>query len=237
MEVPSKLALECAGVEAVTFDCYGTLIDWDAGIRAALGAIESLAGCDLDALHSEREVLEYALLEGPYRPYGELLGDSLCQAAAQQGRRVSPEERVAFVESMGHWGAFPDSAVALGDLTKRFRLAILSNVESAILRQSIAGFPVQFDTLVTAEGVRSYKPAAVHFEVALERLALGSEAVLHVAGSLYHDIRPALEAGWRVVWINRRGDPIPADLDRRWVFEDLASLTHALGLGARPGSA
>lgn len=227
-----NLAQACADVQALSFDCYGTIIDWDAGIRAALGSIEALEGCDPERLLEERERLEHALLAASYRPYGEVLGESMRQAAAEQGRELSPAAQREFVASMGRWPAFDDSAAALERLAGRFRLALLSNVETATLKQSIVGLNAPFAELVTAEGVRSYKPAMAHFERALQRLQLSSDQVLHVAGSLYHDIRPALGAGWRAVWINRRAEAIPRDLDPAWVFSDLESLAGALGLGA-----
>ena len=231
-----NLAQACADVQALSFDCYGTIIDWDAGIRGALGSIESLAGCDLERLLGQRERLEYALLATSYRPYGEVLGESMRQAAAEQGREVSSAEQREFASSMGRWPPFDDSAVALERLAGRFRLALLSNVETATLQQSIAGLSAPFAELVTAENVRSYKPAMAHFDTALQRLQLSSDQMLHVAGSLYHDIRPAREAGWRAVWINRRAEAIPRDLDPAWVFPDLQSLATALGLGASDSS-
>lgn len=218
----------CAEVEALSFDCYGTIIDWDAGILGALRSVDELKGCDLERLLGDRERLEYEWLAAEYEPYGKILGGSMQRAASQQGREVSAGACATFVASMGSWPAFGDSPAALERLALRFRLALLSNVESATLKQSIAPLGVAFAQLVTAESVRSYKPAPAHFNAALECLGLQPSQMLHVAGSLYHDIRPALKAGWRVVWINRRGDPIPSDVDAAWVLPDLASLAELL---------
>ena len=225
---PSDLARACRDVQALSFDCYGTIIDWDTGISGALSKLEALAGCDLDRLLVDREQLEYELLAADYLPYGEVLGESMRRAAGLQACKVGDQACLDFASSMGHWSAFEDSPAALASLAQRFRLALLSNVETATLEQSIAPLGIEFAQLITAEKVRSYKPDMVHFDTALERLNLDASQILHVAGSLYHDIRPALEAGWRVVWINRRGDPIPSDLDAAWVLPDLASLAERL---------
>jgi len=215
-------------IRALTFDCYGTIIDWDGGIRQALGQLPELASADLDRLLADRERLEYDLLNEAYRPYGEVLGASMQRAAALQGIQVSESSRAQFAASMGTWPAFPDSARALSHLATRFRLALLSNVETETLEQSIAPLGIQFEHLISAESVRSYKPGPAHFAAALERLALEPHEILHVAGSLYHDIRPAQAAGWPHAWINRRSDPIPEGIDPTRVFPDLQSLGASL---------
>ena len=222
------MSLDASAFRALTFDCYGTIIDWDGGIRSALEAVPSLAGCDFDRLVPDRERVEAELLDGGFRLYGEILFDSLHRTAALHGRETSDDEARAFVESMGTWPPFPDSDQALRRLASRYRLAILSNVETAVLERSLSNFDVPFDALVTAEKVRSYKPARVHFDEGLAALDLEPAAILHVAGSLYHDIRPAQALGWNTVWINRRGDSIPADLDPETVFPSLAALADAL---------
>ncbi len=220
--------LDLSRIRALTFDCYGTLIDWDGGIRAALGVVASLKGCDLERLVSEREQAEWPLLEGVHRPYGEILGQSLRTAAAAQGRTLVHGEVVAFVSSMGRWPAFKDSGPALRRLAARYPLAIVSNVEAKTLRLSLRLLGAPFVALVTAEDVRSYKPTRKHFDEVWKRLRLPREAVLHVAASLHHDIRTARSLDAPAVWINRRGEPPPEDLPDLPGHPDLASLAEAL---------
>ncbi len=217
------------GVSALTFDCYGTIIDWDGGILAALAALPSLGGCDFERLVRERETEEYALLEGEFALYGNVLGESLRRAAALQGREPTADEVERFVQSMGGWPAFADSAGALATLGATFRLALLSNVENATLARSAQRLGIADALRITAEDVRSYKPARGHFDAALRALELPADAVLHVACSLYHDVRPARALGWRTVWINRRGDPVPDDLDAADVYPDLAAFARDCG--------
>jgi len=217
-------------IQVVTFDCYGTLIDWDGGIGAAIRSVPSLEGCDHARILTDRERLEHELLAGPYRPYSEVLGESLRRAAAEQAREVPDAQLVHFAATMGMWPPFGDSREALRRLASRFRLAILSNVESATLERSVALLGCDFDELVTAEAIESYKPARKHFDEGRRRLALESDALLHVAGSLYHDVRPAQELGITAVWINRRDEVVPEDLSTDRVFPDLRSVADALGV-------
>ena len=212
-------------IRALTFDCYGTLIDWDRGILAALGEIKALNGCDVERLLREREEAERSLLGGRFRLYGEILGESLRVAATAQGTTLSQGEIQGFVASMGRWPAFPDSGKALRRLAARFTLAILSNVETKTLRMSTKFLGAPFVALVTAEEVQSYKPAPAHWEEAMKRLHQPRERVLHVAGSLFHDVRPARALGFATAWINRRGEPVPEDVDPAGVCPDLASFT------------
>jgi len=211
-------------IRALTFDCYGTLIDWDGGIRAALAAMPSLKGCDMERLVREREEAEHPLLAGEFRQYGEILALSLRSAAASQQRTLAQAEVAGFVASMPHWPAFSDCGPALRRLAMSHVLGIVSNVETKTLQASVKVIGAPFLALITAEAVRSYKPAPKHWEAALTRLHQRREALLHVAGSLYHDIRPASALGIATAWINRRHEPVPDDVDPETVFPDLASL-------------
>jgi 2-haloalkanoic acid dehalogenase type II len=225
------MAWEARRIRVLSFDCYGTLIDWDSGIRGALATLPSLAGCDLDRLVREREQAELPLLGGRYQPYPSILAHSLRTAAAHQGREPTQDELGAFAASMARWPAFPDTGPALRRLASVHVLAILSNVESKTLLASVRQFAAPFAARITAEDVRSYKPAPRHWEELLKRLHQPREAVLHVAGSLHHDVNPARELGFATAWINRRAEPVPAELEPETVFPDLAALTATL-LGA-----
>jgi 2-haloalkanoic acid dehalogenase type II len=222
------MAFEGQRYRALTFDCYGTLIDWDRGIRAALKEVKGLAGCDFERLLVEREAAERELLAGPYRIYSGILGDSLKAAAAAQGKALGYGEILGFVNTMSRWPAFPDVGATLRNLAIKHVLAILSNVETKVLQASVKLIGAPFVALLTAEDLHSYKPGPKHWEAALKRLHLPKENILHVAGSLFHDVRPARVLGFPTAWINRRREPVPDDLDPDFVFADLNALAAAL---------
>ncbi|NOT30128.1 MAG: haloacid dehalogenase type II [Planctomycetes bacterium] len=222
------MVLEVTRIRALTFDCYGTLIDWDKGIRAALKTVKGLAGVDVERLLREREQAEFELLAGPYRIYSGVLGDSLRTAAAAQGRALHYGEILGLVNTMSLWPTFPDAGKVLRRLAVNYTLAILSNVETKVLQTSVKQIGAPFVALVTAEDIHSYKPAPKHWEIALKRLHQPKENILHVAGSLQHDIRPARALGFATAWINRRNEPVPDDLDPAAVFPDLGQLMETL---------
>ncbi len=219
-----------ASIRALTFDCYGTLIDWLAGIRAGLAQMPSLAGCDLDRLVADRDRIDEAVVTGAFAPYGTLLANSVRQAARLQGREPSAGELERFVEGMGDWPAFADSAAALERLARRYRLAILSNVEDRILERSISRLGAHFETTVSAEQVRAYKPDPKHFHTALERLNLPAHAVVHVACSPFHDLCTAGQLGWRTIWVRRDAASRSAEVRPNLTVADLADVAWAMGV-------
>jgi 2-haloalkanoic acid dehalogenase type II len=221
--------LDPGAFDALTFDCYGTLIDWLGGVRRAVRELPGLAGCDHERLVRDRDRIDTEVVrEQGYRPYGELLAESLRRAAALQGRALDAGELAAFAASMETWQPFPETPGVLRRLAVRYRLAILSNVESRVLADSRALLGTPVELAVTAEEVRSYKPAPAHFHEALRRLDLPRERVLHVACSLFHDVRPALALGWRVVFVDREREGVPADVTPTLTVPDLESLARAL---------
>jgi len=191
---------------ALTFDCYGTLVDWNRGAREAIASLPSLAGCDVGGLLAARHRAERAIEAGPFRPYADVLARSLAAAAREQNREPTDAELERFAGSVPDWPPFDETPGALARLATRFRLAILSNVDTAPLRATALRLGAPFAALVTAEEVRSYKPARAHFDEALRRLELEREDVLHVAQSVYHDVRPTRALGWRCVWVDREGE-------------------------------
>ncbi|MCY3887604.1 MAG: HAD-IA family hydrolase [Chloroflexi bacterium] len=216
---------------AFTFDCYGTLIDWDAGIHAALQAIPALDGLDLDAFVLRRERIEMEIEAGAYLPYETVLARSLQQTAEAFGGCVSDSEAREFATSVPNWPAFSDASSFLRRLRALDKpLLILSNITNAILRQSIRKLEVPFDALVTAEDVRSYKPAAAHWTEALARLGLRSTDLLHIAASPYHDIEPAARLGIPCVWVNRRDVSSPLAAGAALTVPGLEALAASLDL-------
>ena len=219
------MALDLRSITHLTFDCYGTLIDWRGGALTAIAAMPSLEGCDHarlvdDWLSADRELTA----SDPYLPYGEVLTRGIVNAGHAQDRRIPLVEAVSFAAMQSAWPPFDESPATLSKLGERFSLAILSNVQTPVLEQSVAQLGVEFQQLVTAEQLQSYKPARAHFDEALKRLDVPKESVLHVACSLYHDVRPAQALGWKTAWINREDEPLPDDLEPDVVLPDLASL-------------
>ncbi|HEY2361659.1 MAG TPA: haloacid dehalogenase type II [Candidatus Angelobacter sp.] len=193
-------------IRLITFDCYGTLVDWESGMLAALRPLFSRNGhtvSDLQILELYGEI-EAELEAGPYLPYRQILA----KAAREIGRRlsieVSAEDGSAFAESLTCWKPFSDTVRALQSLAKQFRLGIISNIDDDLFaetRKKLA--PVEFDVVVTAQQMQSYKPAHRNFEEAIRRSGLGKDQVLHAGQSLYHDIAPANALGIGNVWVNR----------------------------------
>jgi 2-haloalkanoic acid dehalogenase type II len=199
----------------LTFDCYGTLIDWEAGIAAAFamearhhGWVRRIDGAQLLAAYAECEAAEEA---GSYRLYRDVLASSAVCAAAQLGWEL-PMDRGGFLAaSLPHWAPFPDTNAALARLSTRYLLGLLSNVDDDLLAATRRHFPVDWDLVVTAEQVRSYKPSRGHWEEARRRMVIppGGEWI-HVAQSHYHDVTPCVELGIPVLWVNRRGERLEA---------------------------
>jgi 2-haloacid dehalogenase len=220
-----------AGFEALTFDCYGTLIDWESGILAALRAILPEAGSDAgdDELLEAFGRHEAALEAGPYRPYREVLARVAQAIAAEQGATPTAAQLAAFGGSVADWPAFADSAAALHRLARRYRLAVITNCDDDLFAASRRRLGIDFETVVTAQQVRAYKPATRGFQVALERLGIPRERVLHVAQSLFHDHVPAKALGFTSVWVDRRagrsrpGATPPAEATPDLVVPDMAT--------------
>jgi 2-haloacid dehalogenase len=199
--------IDFAHKSVFTFDCYGTIIDWETGILAALRRVLRAHRVDVAdeqvlELHAE---LESAAEAGPYRPYADVLRSVMLGLGERLGFAASSADAEALVGSVGDWPAFDDSADALNALRRRFKLAIISNIDDDLFAASQRRLGVDFDWIVTAQQVRSYKPSLNNFRVALERIGSPNERVLHVAQSLFHDHVPARHLGLDTVWVNRRG--------------------------------
>jgi 2-haloacid dehalogenase len=218
--------------EALTFDCYGTLIDWESGILAALRPILKVRGLGPtdDELLEAFGRHEAAVEAGPYRRYRQILGATLRAIAEEHGFEQTAAEVAAFGGSVADWPAFPDSAAALARLATRFRLGVITNCDDDLFAASQRRLGVTFEWVITAQQVGAYKPSKRNFEVAFERLGLPRERILHCAQSLFHDHVPAKQLGLSTVWVDRRRDRIgfgatpPATATPDLAVPDMATL-------------
>jgi 2-haloacid dehalogenase len=201
------VVLDLDRFDVLTFDCYGTLIDWETGLLAALRAALRRA----DAVGDDALLEAYAGHEAeagrpPYRTYREVLAAGVRGVAADLGLEVADDAVVRFSESVRDWPAFPDSAAALARLHGRYRLGVITNCDTDLFAASSERLEVEFDWVITAEMARAYKPAPAGFELAFATIGVPRERILHVAQSLYHDHVPAKRLGLASVWIDRRRD-------------------------------
>ena len=197
--------------KVLTFDCYGTLIDWETGIFNGLAPLAAKArhGMSRDRLlevFAQHEASQEE--ETPAMPYSQLLSVVYKRLANAWSIAVTNEEANTFGASVPDWPEFPDSAEALQYLRKHYKLVILSNVDRLSFRASNARLGVTFDAIYTAQDIESYKPSDRNFAYMLERLhddfGFGKADILHVAQSLFHDHAPANRAGLASAWIDRR---------------------------------
>jgi 2-haloacid dehalogenase len=192
--------------DVLTFDCYGTLIDWETGIWEAL---QPLLAHHRIAMTIDQALTLYGELEteaerGEYTIYKTVLSRVLEAFGARIGFVPTPTELQHFSTSVKDWPAFPDSALALQALQKKYRLAIVSNIDDDLFALSAPKLQVRFDWVLTAQQARSYKPSWQNFQLAFDRIGLPRTKILHVAQSLFHDIVPAKALGLSTVWVNRR---------------------------------
>ncbi len=192
--------------EVITFDCYGTLIDWETGIRNAFRqalkktqADPKLADRALNLYEEEERKVEK---KDPHILYRDVLSEATLGVANRIGWKLAKTQSTFLAEDLPKWAPFPDTGSALRSLSKGRRLGILSNVDDDLIEGTLKHFPVRFDFVVTAEKVRSYKPRPAHFEEAC-RIIGNDKKWLHVAASWYHDIEPAGKLGINAVWVNR----------------------------------
>jgi 2-haloalkanoic acid dehalogenase type II len=215
--------------DIITFDCYGTLIDWEEGIRRAFleGAAEDGVRLDPEAIIPAYSDLEPVVERERYRPYRDVLTESADRAAWSLGWRVPAGRGVFLAESLQSWKPFPDTNPALERLRKAgYRLGILSNVDDDLLDQTRRHFTVDFDLVVTAAQVHSYKPAPEHFLEARKRI--GVARWLHAAQSNYHDIIQTNALAIPNAWINRRNQTALAAGKPTYEFRDLRAFADAV---------
>ena len=222
--------LDPSRFEWISFDCYGTLVDWETGISAAVGEVLESRGIS----KSKAEILDLFSNSEPkvqsseaYLEYRQVLRQVMALIGAEFRFQCTEAELGCLADSLPHWPVFPDAPEALRELKARYKLAVISNVDDDLFTGTAQALGVEFDAVVTSEQVRSYKPNLRNFNAALERMEVPKERWLHVAESLYHDIGPANRLGIASVWVNRAthgGGTRRSDASPDLVVPDLAEL-------------
>lgn len=205
--------LDLSQFKWLSFDCYGTLINWEAGILGYIRPVLNRKECTVSDdrilnLYSEFEPRRQEL---PYRTYREVLAEVMRDFAGEFRVEVSDEEARGLADSIRDWEPFADTVAALRRLRSRYKLAVLSNIDDDLFALTAPKLGIELDALVTAQQAGSYKPSLRNFESLLNRLQMDKSKLLHVAESLYHDVGPARSLGIATVWVNRRqGRPAAA---------------------------
>ena len=193
--------------QAITFDCYGTLIDWESGILRVLRPLlfehgKPVADQEILALFAE---LEPAIQSAGYRPYRFVLEEIVRALGQRFGFSVSIDEAHSLAASLKAWTPFPDTVAALRALKSKYRLGIISNIDDDLFSETARHLHVAFDWVITAEQARAYKPARAVFELALKKIGLAPGKLLHAGQSNFHDVIPAKQMGIATVLVTRRG--------------------------------
>jgi 2-haloacid dehalogenase len=210
----------------LTFDCFGTLIDWRHGIWTTGELL--FPGRGEDFLSSYITVEAEVEAEGSFRRYRAVLTEAVRRVAQRLSLELKPDDATALVSTIPYWPAFADVGPALSELRREgWRFALLTNCDRDIIALTQRRLPVSFDAVITAEDVAAYKPSPAHFLLFKSTFGASADAWIHVAQSYFHDIRPASELGIRRIWVNRQGesdDPSLADA----VVKGLADLPDAV---------
>lgn len=214
----------------VTFDCYGTLIDFDLTpvTLARLGS--RAAAIDLTAFLQTFEELRFQEVLGPYRPYREILARSLARAMEAFGLRYAPADGAALADAVPAFEPFPEVPEVLARLAQRFRLVLVSNTDDDLIAAALPKLRAPFYRVITAEQARAYKPAAAMFAFVLTTLGCTPGDLTHVAQGFRYDIMPTYALGWRRVWINRRHQPGDPAYGPYQELPDLSGVPALLGI-------
>ena len=197
--------LDFSKARLITFDCYGTLIDWESGIFSALRPVlaahgKSVSDAELLALYGE---FEAKIESGQYLPYRDVLR-FVVRAFGERLEFVPTKVEIdALPDSVPRWQPWPDTVASLKRLAKKFRLSIISNIDDDIFARTHERLPVEFEGVTTAQQARCYKPGPEIFQMALKKASVKPDQIVHVGQSIYHDVLPAQSFGLATVWVNR----------------------------------
>ena len=219
----------------LSFDCYGTLVDWETGLRKVFAEIlarkrEHNTNISPEQFRERWEGLQFRLIQGPFQPYRNILKQSLAQTLASSDLPYDPMDGDALVADVPTWRPFPEVPAALKRMRRGCRLAIISNTDNDIIGRTVERIGVPFNSITTAMDAGAYKPSLRPFRLALERLGVEPVDVLHIAFGFDYDIAPAKQLGCRTLWLNRKREPRPGTTVPGYTAEDLREVADALGL-------
>jgi len=201
------MTIDLNDYQVFTFDCYGTLIDWETGVLTAVAPILSNHNIHLtnEQIFNAFGEIENEIEAGEYIKYRQVLRNVVKKMGDRFNFTPNLTEIDALAASLTTWRPFPDTVEALQVLKQKFKLAVISNVDDNLFSETVKHLQVDFDCVITAEQIKTYKPSHNNFHVAFDKIGLPKEKILHVAASVYHDIIPAKALGMSAVWVNRRG--------------------------------
>jgi len=212
----------------LTFDCYGTLMDWESGIKGTIKSILDDKGVkgDVGKLFRTREDLEFDLIQSEYRGYREILALSLKETFLQFKIPYSNNDGQRLAESVPDWPVFPDTVNSLARIGRGSKICVISNIDRDIIARTRDRLGVKFDLIVTAEEARAYKPSIRPFQLTLEKLKMRPSEVLHVSSGFRYDIPPALQLGFKTAWVNRGRENAPVGFSADYEFSNLEDLAY-----------
>jgi len=213
--------------KAITFDCYGTLIDWESAIQQFFAqrlAAHNIKHVDVQTLQRRWEEIQFVSIQERYRPYREVLHDTMHMALDTSQIPYAEQDLDEFANSMGRWQPFPDTKEAIIELQKLTKTVLLTNTDNDIIAETERTIGVKFDDIITAQQAGAYKPSHKGFILARERLGLPISGIWHAGFGFKYDIVPATELGYTTVWVNRQGEARPVDVRETFLVGDMRTL-------------
>lgn len=219
--------------KAITFDCYGTLIDWESEIQQFFVqklALHQKTNLDPRMLQAQWEEIQFQAIQGPYRPYRQILRETMKETFESFGIPYTDADVETFAQSMGQWKPFPDSREAILALQQslNIQVVLITNTDDAIIAETQRTLDVQFDEIITAEQAGAYKPNHQGFLLAQKRLGLPISEIWHAGFGFKYDVVPATELGYTTVWVNRQGEGRPVHVQETFLVGNMCTLVYLL---------
>ena len=217
--------------KAITFDCYGTLIDWESAIQQFFKqrlAAHNIEGIDTHALQRQWEEIQFVYIQEHYRSYRVVLRDTMRTALDTAQIPYAEQDLEEFANAMGTWKPFPDTKDAILELQRFLKVALITNTDNDIIAETERTIGVKFDEIITAEQAGAYKPSHKGFLLARERLGLPVSDIWHAGFGFKYDIVPATQLGYTTVWVNRQGEGRPVDVKETFLVGDMRTLAYLI---------